>query len=169
VRLERRGSLGRFQRLGLRRSDGKALVFKASGCVGPRHKPTPCPKGTPQPQPETQVPVTPPPPPAPPPPSTPEFTFHVHNTCRDGACGLKVRAEPGLAAAQVGVLYDAAAASVRCQAVGELVTGGEGSNDVWDRIRWNDGVAYVSDLYLDTPGDDVPQPHRIFTASIPRC
>jgi hypothetical protein len=63
VRLERRGALGRFQRLGLRRSDGGALVFKASGCVGPRHKPTPCPKGTPQPQPETQVPVTPPPPP----------------------------------------------------------------------------------------------------------
>ena len=45
------------------------------------------------------------------------------------------------------------------------MTGGEGANDVWDFI----GNGYIPDLYVDTPGDQSPQPHRYFTSAIPRC
>jgi hypothetical protein len=95
--------------------------------------------------------------------------FHVHNTCRDGACGLIVRQAPSTSANQIGVLYDGAAANIRCQTVGTLVTGIEGSNDVWDQIDFGGGIGYVADLYMDTPGGEVPQPHRHFSPSIPKC
>ncbi len=105
--------------------------------------------------------------PAPQPP--PAHLFSVHNTCLDGACGLKVRQAPSLGAAQIGVLYDGATVNIRCQGVGDMVTGGEGSNDVWDQIDFGSGIGWVADLYMTTPGGDVPQPHRHFSAGIPRC
>ena len=113
-----------------------------------------------------------PPDPAPPGPVTPppaDHVFHVHNTCRDGACGLRVRQDPSITANQIGVIYDGGAANIRCQTVGTLVTGIEGSNDVWDQIDFGGGIGYVADLYMDTPGGEVPQPHRHFTAAIPKC
>lgn len=108
-------------------------------------------------------PVTPPPP--------PQHIFHVHNTCADHACGLLVETGPGsgFGGRVIGTLNDGDAANIRCQTVGGLVSGGEGMNDVWDQIDYAGGIAYVSDLYMDTPGDNTPQPHRHFTSSIPRC
>lgn len=67
------------------------------------------------------------------------------------------------------MLYDGATVNIRCQGVGDMVTGGEGSNDVWDQIDFGNDIGWVSDLYMATPGGTVPQPHRHFTASIPRC
>ena len=95
--------------------------------------------------------------------------FSVHNTCRDGNCGLIIRETPSTTATQLGVLYDGATANIRCQTVGTLVTGMEGSNDVWDQIDLGGGSGYVADLYMDTPGGEVPQPHRHFSPAIPKC
>jgi hypothetical protein len=69
----------------------------------------------------------------------------------------------------IGTLNDGAAANVRCQTIGGMVSGGEGSNDVWDQIDYAGGIGYVADLYMDTPGTETPQPHRHFTPGIPRC
>jgi hypothetical protein len=69
----------------------------------------------------------------------------------------------------IGTLNDGDPASIRCQTVGGLVSGGEGANDVWDQIDFAGGVGYVADLYMDTPGDIQAQTHRYFTRGIPRC
>jgi hypothetical protein len=183
VRLERRGSLGRFQRLGLRRSDAKALVFKASGCVGPRHKPTPCPKGTPQPLPETQVPVTPPPPP--PAAAALRKVVTVDNrvtnggAMREDATPVRLQTEARILCGTRGCniagterssggQYDAAT----CQREGERTTNGNDSDAADDAnperfestryygVRLADGTfGYVSEVWVratDRGGLDLP-------------
>ena len=107
-----------------------------------------------------------------PPPIVPAHVYHVHNTCRDNACGLVVETGgPGarFGGTIVGSIADGTAVDIRCQTVGGVVVGGDGTNDVWDQIEWAGGVAYVPDLYIDTPGDDHSQANRYFTSSIPRC
>jgi hypothetical protein len=102
---------------------------------------------------------TPPPPPAPPAPPA-QHVFPVHNTCADHPCGLLVETAPGsgFGGQVIGSLNDGDAANIRCQTVGGMVSGGEGSNDVWDQIDYAGGIGYVADLYMDTPGTDTPQP-----------
>ena len=112
-------------------------------------------------------------PPVPQPPTPPaQHIFHVHNTCRDNACGLVVEVGgPGsrFGGTIVATIPDGTAVDIQCQTVGGAVSGGEGTNDVWDRIPWGNGVAFIPDLYVDTPGDVHPQANRYFTSSIPRC
>ncbi|MGN6189598.1 MAG: CHAP domain-containing protein [Conexibacter sp.] len=139
---------------------GPAMKFIYRPGTQPQPAPAPAPAPTPAPAPQPSP--TPAPAPA-------QHIFHIHNTCRDGACGLRVRSGPSTSAAQIGLVYDGDAVNIRCQTVGTMVTGGEGSNDVWDQIDWAGGVGYVADLYVDTPGGDTPQPHRHFTPGIPRC
>jgi len=106
------------------------------------------------------------------PPSSPvRHVYHVHNTCADHSCGLLVETAPGsrFGGKVIGTLKDGTAVNIRCQTVGGLVSGGEGSNDVWDQIDYASGIGYVADLYMDTPGDYSPQAHRYFTRAIPQC
>jgi hypothetical protein len=99
----------------------------------------------------------------------PPHIFHVHNTCADHSCGLLVETAPGssFGGTVIGTLNDGDAANIRCQTVGGLVSGGEGSNDVCDQIDFAAGIGYVADLYMDTPGGASTQPHRYFTPGIP--
>lgn len=109
---------------------------------------------------------------APPPTSSPpKHIFHVHNTCADNSCGLLVETAPGsrFGGKVIGTLKDGTAINIRCQTVGGMVTGGEGSNEVWDQIDFGSGIGYVADLYVDTPGDVKAATHRYYTSSIPRC
>lgn len=105
------------------------------------------------------------------PPPTVKRIYHVHNTCADHSCGLLVETAPGsrFGGKVIGTLKDGTAVNVRCQTTGGMITGGEGSNDVWDQIDYGGSIGYVADLYLDTPGGETPQPHRHFTPSIPKC
>lgn len=109
--------------------------------------------------------------PPPPPPPPPKNIFHVHNTCADNSCGLLVETAPGsrFGGKVIGTLKDGSAIHIRCQTVGGMITGGEGSNDVWDQIDFGSGIGYVADLYVDTPGDVKAATHRYYTSSIPRC
>lgn len=140
-----------------------------------RPRPDTHPPITPLPQPEFPVypPIAPigPGPVNPPPPPPTQHIFHVHNTCADRSCGLWVMTAPGssFGGRQIGTLNDGDAANIRCQTVGGMISGGEGSNDVWDQINYAAGIGYVADLYMDTPGGDTPQPHRHFTPGISRC
>ena len=104
----------------------------------------------------------PPPPPPPPPPAQPAvFVHHVSGTCRDGACGLKVRTGPGYSSyAQVGTIPEGGQADVVCQARGERVGNSYASSGVWDRLTSGN---WVADFYIDTPNIDQWSP------PIPQC
>jgi surface antigen len=121
-------------------------------------------------EPETSE-EAPPPPHSSPAPAPAQHVYHVHNTCADSSCGLLVETAPGshYGGKVIGSLPDGTAVNIRCQAVGGMITGGEGSNDVWDQIDYKGGIGYVADLYVDTPGDVKAGTHRYFTSSIPRC
>jgi hypothetical protein len=98
------------------------------------------------------------PPPPPPPPAF--YVHHVYGTCRDGACGLKVRTAPSLSAPITHVIGDGTEVDVVCQATGDLVSNGHASSSVWD--RQTDG-SWVSDFYIDTPNIGT------FSPPIPHC
>jgi surface antigen len=118
----------------------------------PQPKPQPTPTPTPQPQPTP----TPQPPPAP-----QYFVHHVSGTCRDGACGLTLRAGPGYSGyAAVGGLPEGGEADVVCQAMGQTVSNGYASSAVWDRLTNGD---WASDFYIDTPNIGA------FSPPIPQC
>jgi hypothetical protein len=99
------------------------------------------------------------PPSSPPPPPT-YYVHHVYGTCRDGACGLKVRTTPSLSASVTHVILDGTEVDVVCQATGDLVSNGSASSNIWD--RQTDG-SWVSDFYIDTPNIGTWSP------PIPRC
>jgi hypothetical protein len=110
------------------------------------------------------------PPAATPPPASPGsspavFTYHVYGTCEDGHCGLRIHSGPGYSAAYpvVGTLNEGDAVNIVCQGTGESVgpsprTGV--SSAIWDKL---DTGGWVSDLYINTPGDGS------FTSGIPQC
>jgi hypothetical protein len=91
------------------------------------------------------------------------FVYRVYHTCANGGCGLHVRKGPGYSHyASVGLLHDGEKVRIVCQAVGEPVSGLNGtSSDVWDRLT--DGH-WVADYYVDTPGVE-----GAFSPPIPRC
>ena len=81
------------------------------------------------------------------------YVAHVQGTCAEGKCGLNVRAAPGYTnVAIVGSLYDGNAYTIVCQAIGETVTGRNGSSRVWNGFYYNGVIRFVSDYYSDTPG-----------------
>ncbi len=109
--------------------------------------------------------ATPSPTPEPEPTPTPSyFVYFVENTCRDGACGLHLRAGPGYSSyASLGVLGDGSEVQIVCQTEGETVGPSPSSgvsSSVWDKLT---SGAWVSDLYIDTPG------FGTWTPTIPRC
>jgi surface antigen len=114
---------------------------------------------TPPPASPTPTPIATPPPSA---PAAPAFyVYYVTGTCRDGACGLAMRAGPGYSDyAQVGSLAEGAAADVVCQALGETVSNGYAESAIWDQLTNGD---WVSDFYLSTPNIGTWSP------PIPRC
>lgn len=123
--------------------------------------PLPPPPPPPRPPPPVQTPPPTPllPPPPPPPPAF--FTHHVTGTCRDGACGLRVRTGPGYSNySYTHVIYDGDRVDVVCQAVGETVSNGNASSAIWD--RQTDGT-WVTDFYIDTANIGTWSP------PIPRC
>jgi uncharacterized repeat protein (TIGR02543 family) len=71
-------------------------------------------------------------PPASPPPPT-YYVHHVYGTCRDGACGLKVRTAPSVSASVTHVILDGTEVDIVCQATGDLVSNGSASSNIWDR------------------------------------
>jgi surface antigen len=91
----------------------------------------------------------------------PFYVYQVTGTCRDGACGLALRAGPGYSNyAQVGSLAEGASADVVCQALGEMVSNGYAESAIWDQLT---NGAWVSDFYLNTPNIGTWSP------PIPRC
>ncbi|PZG42612.1 hypothetical protein C1I98_19610 [Spongiactinospora gelatinilytica] len=48
--------------------------------------------------------------------------------------------------------------TVICQTKGKTITDNEqgGTSDVWNRIEWNGGVAYISDTLMATPKGGLP-------------
>lgn len=130
---------------------------------GPAPGPTPTPQPTPAPSP-TPLPAPAPgsgPPGPGPAPSPQVFVHHVTGTCRDGACGLTLRAGPGYSGyAALGSLPEGAEADVTCQAMGQTVSNGYYSSAIWDKLLTG---AWVSDFYLDTPNIGV------FSPPIPQC
>jgi surface antigen len=132
----------------------------------PSTAPVPAPVPPADPTPGHEVPPSPPtsPPtgsqPGPPPPPQ-YYVHHVTGTCRDGACGLKLRAGPGYSSfAAVGSLPEGGEADIICQAMGETVSNGYASSAVWDRLT---NGAWVSDFYIDTPNIGTWSP------PIPQC
>jgi hypothetical protein len=106
-------------------------------------------------------PPPPPPPPGPPPPPPAFFTHHVYGTCRDGACGLRVRTGPGYSGYPfTHVIYDGDQVDIVCQAVGEAVSNGHATSAIWD--RQTDGT-WVTDFYVDT--DNI----GTWSPPIPQC
>jgi hypothetical protein len=87
-------------------------------------------------------------------------THTVERTCRDGACGLKLRSAPSLTAAVTRVVLDGDQVQIACQATGDTVSNGRASSAIWDRL--SDG-SWASDFYLDTP--EIGR----FSPGIPRC
>jgi surface antigen len=95
-------------------------------------------------------------------PSTPPyFVHHVTGTCRDGACGLELRAGPGYSSyAAVGSVPEGGEADIVCQAMGETVSNGYATSAVWDKLT---NGAWASDFYIDTPNIGTWSP------PIPQC
>jgi len=131
------------------------------------------PAAPPAPQPSPPAPPQPAAPTAPQPgaPSAPQptsptttpsyYIYQVTGTCRDGACGLTLRAGPGYSGyASLGSLPEGANADVVCQAMGETVSNGYASSAVWDKLT---SGAWVSDFYLNTPNIGTWSP------PIPQC
>lgn len=127
--------------------------------------PTPPAPAPPAPTPAPPSPTPPAPaPPAPIPPSPPPFyVYHVYGTCADGACGLNERSGPGYSSyAIVGHLSDGNEVDLVCQISGQLVTPNHGTaSTVWDKLT---NGAYVTDVYVDTPGVG-----GSFSPPIPSC
>jgi surface antigen len=122
----------------------------------PQPTPTPTPQPTPTPTPQPTPTPLPTPIPAP-----AYYVHHVTGTCRDGACGLTLRAGPGYSGyAALGGIPEGGEADVVCQAMGQTVSNGYASSAVWDRLT--SGV-WVSDFYVDTPNIGVWSP------PIPQC
>ena len=88
------------------------------------------------------------------------YEHHVYGTCRDGACGLRVRTAPSLSASVTHVILDGTPVDVVCQATGDLVSNGHASSNISD--KQTDGT-WVSDFYIDTPNVGMWSP------PIPRC
>ena len=85
--------------------------------------------------------------------------YSVAGTCRDGSCGLKVRTGPGYTNyAQIGTLYDGNPISIICQGPGQRVSNGKYFSDIWDKIVWGNGSAWITDFYTNTPGVNVYLP-----------
>lgn len=84
------------------------------------------------------------------PPAAPlYYVHHVTGTCRDGACGVKLRTGPGYSGyPAVGSLPEGGEADVLCQAMGETISNGYAASAVWDKLTNGD---WVSDFYLNTP------------------
>ena len=124
--------------------------------------PGPAPGPTPQPTPAPSPTPVPAPVPSPGPAPSPEvFVHHVTGTCRDGACGLTLRAGPGYSGyAALGSFPEGSEADVTCQAMGQTVSNGYYASGVWDKLA---SGAWVSDFYLDTPNIG------IFSPPIPQC
>ena len=75
--------------------------------------------------------------------------------------GVNVRRGPGTATEMLTKLGDGKKVTVICKAVGQDVTGEDGSTNLWLRIDLGPyGVGYVSALYVDT-GDDIENPNLI--------
>ena len=93
----------------------------------------------------------------------PYYVYHVYGTCADGGCGLHERSGPGYSNYPVvGTLYDGDEVDIVCQTAGELVTPNSGTpSDVWDKLT---NGAYVTDVYVDTPGTG-----GNFSPPIPQC
>jgi surface antigen len=139
-----------------------------SGPGSPASAPAP---STPQPSsPVAPQPTPSPTAPQPATPSTPQpapstapsyYVYQVTGTCRDGACGLTLRAGPGYSSyASLGSLPEGANADVVCQATGETVSNGYASSAIWDKLTTG---AWVSDFYLNTPNIGAWSP------PIPQC
>jgi surface antigen len=129
----------------------------------PPSSPAPVSQPTPvkPPTPVTPPAPTPTPTPTTPPPTPTYFAYHVTGTCRDGACGLTLRAGPGYSNyAAVGGLAEGAEADVVCQAMGQTVSNGYAASAIWDKLTNGD---WVSDFYLDTPNIGTWSP------PIPQC
>lgn len=83
-------------------------------------------------------------------------SYTSRNSC-SGATGtvntsgssLTVRSGPGTNYAAVGSVADGATVTIRCQAVGESITGTYGTTNLWDHI----GSGYISDAYVYTGSD----------------
>jgi surface antigen len=143
-----------------------AAPVAPSGPPAPQPNPSPTPQPTPTPAPTPTPTPAPAPPSAPtptptPPPAPQYFVYHVTGTCRDGACGLTLRAGPGYSGyAAVGGLPEGAEVDVTCQATGETVSNGYASSAIWDRLTNGD---WVSDFYVSTPNIGTWSP------AIPQC
>jgi hypothetical protein len=142
-------------------------IYGGPAGSGPAAVPPPPPPPPPPPAPTpTPVPTPPQVPPsegAPSPaPVVPSYYVHrVTGTCRDGACGLRLRTGSGYSTfAAVGSLPEGAEADVVCQSIGETVSNGFASSAVWDRLT--DGY-WVSDFYIDTPNVGT------YSSPIPQC
>jgi hypothetical protein len=88
-------------------------------------------------------------------------TYHVYLTCGDGVCSVNECTSPRPCGKRaVGRLEEEEAVEIQCQTRGGRVGVKKESSKIWDKLV--DGN-YVTDFYIDTPGDGR------FTPSIPRC
>ncbi len=93
--------------------------------------------------------------------------YRVFHSCLGNSCGLSVHSGPGDDFPVVGDLANNEPIEIACQASGETRTNTLGiSSDVWDKLATG---GYVSDLYVDTPGERLTPTESGFTDTIPRC
>jgi hypothetical protein len=85
-------------------------------------------------------------------------TYRVYGTCAAGACGLNERSAPRASARELGKLADGTRVVITCQTSGPPPP--TAHSRVWDRIAvaHAHGPVYVSDAYVDTPGNGVTSP-----------
>ena len=139
-------------------ASGAALSGAPASAGAPNSPPSPLPLNA---APHPPLPSTPPPPAGTPTPTPTYFVHHVTGTCRDGVCGLTLRAGPGYSNyAAVGGLGEGAEADVVCQAMGQTVSNGYAASAIWDKLTNGD---WVSDFYIDTPNIGTWSP------PIPQC
>jgi hypothetical protein len=93
--------------------------------------------------------------------------YHVSGTCTNGSCFVNERDAPSLRAKKIGKLKEGKSVDIICQERAGMVTAPDGTRgSVWDKIeapKKPDDVAFVSDLFVSTPGVN----H--FSPGIPHC
>ncbi|MGO1072155.1 peptidoglycan DD-metalloendopeptidase family protein [Lysobacter sp. CA199] len=74
-------------------------------------------------------------------------------TVRTSGSSLNVRAGPGTSYSAVGSLANGASVNIRCQKVGETVSGTYGTSNLWNNIAPAGSNKYIPDVYTFTGSD----------------
>jgi hypothetical protein len=67
-----------------------------------------------------------------------------------GSDGVNIRPRPDTTQPPIGGAPEGAALKIECATYGEMVTGGGGTSNLWDRVTYNGVTGYVTDTRVNT-------------------